>query len=152
MASKGENDLKAELIEMGFFVVRAAGSLGEGDLALRNKHNQFISVEQKSTFPDAFQVSNTREQVEQFEALKENYYERNIPTVYTVRWKKYTPHHGSAEIRKHEVFLLSEEDRFITRSNQKYPVFKVEKGIPAIDIFPELFNSRNPIDLLEVYR
>ncbi len=152
MGADEERELKNLLQDMGYIVFRSAGSLGDGDLALRNKKNQFIAVEEKSTSHEKVSISDTQKLKDQYRIFKRHYYEDDVPSLYSVRWRGYTPHYGTDDIEKWEAFLISEEYRHKRSRTQEWPVYKVENGVRIEGLFLELLNAENPKKVLEHYR
>lgn len=132
--SKGkyERKFREELENLGFLVIRGAGSLGI-DLVAHYPGDEPIYIEHKATEQEKF---NWSDKAEQFEELNEiSLLGFNVVTV--VRWKKKTELHGTSELEKNFVFPFNEVDGLESRRTiedyqaRKYPVLPFGEGIDS---------------------
>lgn len=126
---KYERKFKEELEELGFLVIRGAGSLGI-DLVAHYPGAEPLYIEHKATETGKIHCSD---KAEQFEELNDIYC-LGFNVVYVVRWKKETDLHGTTELEKNFVFDFENIEDYRAR---KYPVLPYGEGVRS----PEYLDS-----------
>ncbi|MDD3493798.1 MAG: hypothetical protein PHZ19_09925 [Candidatus Thermoplasmatota archaeon] len=88
--SKYELEIKERLENLGWLVVRSAGSMGAADIVAMKPSDRGVLlaiIEGKSLHGDTFYVSSTAKNIDQWEAYK-MLIEWGFPcVVYVIRWK-----------------------------------------------------------------
>lgn len=123
--------------ELGYLVIRSAGSMGEGDLIAISPPPDCYAypIEVKSTDKRTFNVSNTQKDKEQYQQIREKA-QLGYPYVYIIRWKGFTEHIGLDLIDKMTVYpIWVNEENYLHQANQKYPSFRYEKGLKMEEVF-----------------
>lgn len=132
-----EREVKKVLEELGYLVIRSAGSMGEGDLIAISPPPDCYAypIEVKSTNKRRFNVSNTKKDKEQYHQINQKA-RLGYPYTYIIRWKGFKEHIGLDLIDKMTVYpIWIPEDYYLTQSNQQYPSFWYDKGLKVRDVF-----------------
>jgi len=108
--------------EYNWLAIRAAGSMGKGDLLALHRTNPYspVIVEVKKISTDTFYSSNTKKNKEQFEMMK-GHAERGFNALYAIRHTS-----GSQDNRWQMHWVDPEDDNAI---------YKREDGLDAEDVF-----------------
>lgn len=132
-----ERKVKRVLEELGYIVIRSAGSLGDGDLVAISPPPECYAfiIEVKSTNDNKFTVSNTQKEKEQYYMMRDRA-ELGYPCLYIVRWKGDKQDIGKDEIDKMSVYPVWFPDgTYKNQANQKHPSFHRSSGLGMREVF-----------------